>query len=238
MQAGRERVCQLCVVGKLRRSSHPSRMPQPMRVLHRVHIDLSDLPHRGYFGTVIDEATRFATVELLPRKSDAAAAVRRALTWCETQTDLCVQRVRRDRGGEYMGCELQRFYEERGIQREPTPGYSPECNGIADRHNLTLLDIARSMLADSRDERLGLAPLGERFAGHAVMYANDLHNATPASGAQKVRPPFDGFLGREVTLGGFRRFGCRVWVHQPGKPFVTPQKKVCTPCSARRVLGL
>jgi hypothetical protein len=59
-----------------------------------------------------------------------------------------------------------------GIQQEPTPGYSPECNGIAERHNLSLLDIARPMLADSGDERLGLAPLGERFAGHAVMYAN------------------------------------------------------------------
>jgi hypothetical protein len=54
--------------------------------------------------------------------------------------------------------------------------------------------------------------------------ANDLHNATPASGAQKGRSPFDGFLGREVTLGVFRCFGCRVWVHQPGKPFVTRRK--------------
>jgi hypothetical protein len=52
------------------------------------------------------------------------------------------------------------------------------------------------------------------------MYANDLHNAMPASGAQVGRTPSEGFLGRAVALDVFRRFGCRVWVHTPGKPFV------------------
>jgi hypothetical protein len=42
-----------------------------------------------------------------------------------------------------MRDDLLRFYEELGIQQEPRPGISPESNGIAERHNLTLLDIAR-----------------------------------------------------------------------------------------------
>jgi hypothetical protein len=84
--------------------------------------------------------------------------------------------------------------------------------------------MARPMLADSGDERLGLAPLGKRFAGDAILYANDLHNATPASGALVGSTPFEGCLGRGVTLGAFRRFGCQVWVHKPGKPFLHRQK--------------
>jgi hypothetical protein len=60
-----------------------------------------------------------------------------------------------------MSGDLLRFYEERGVQPEPTPGYSPECTGNTERHNLALLDMARSMLADSGEERLGLSPLGE-----------------------------------------------------------------------------
>jgi hypothetical protein len=95
MQAGKER-CQPCGVGMMQRTSHPARVPQPVWVLHRVYIDLCDLSLGGYFGTMIDEATRYATVELLQRKGDEAAAVRRTLTWCETQTDL---RVRHDQGG-------------------------------------------------------------------------------------------------------------------------------------------
>jgi hypothetical protein len=83
-------------------------------------MDLCDLPHGGYFGTVIDEAMRFADVTLLARESDAPTAVRHSIMGYETQTDLWVQRVRHDRGGEYMGGELLCFYKERGIQREPT----------------------------------------------------------------------------------------------------------------------
>jgi hypothetical protein len=66
-------------------------------------MDLCDLSHGGYLGTVIDKAMRYASVELLPRKSDVAAAVHRTLTWCEAQTDVRVQRARYDRRGEYMG---------------------------------------------------------------------------------------------------------------------------------------
>jgi hypothetical protein len=90
--------------------------------------------------------------------------------------------------------------------------------------HLMLLDMSRPMLADSGDERLGLAPLRKRFAGDVILYANDLHNATPASGALVGSTLFKGRWVRGVTLGVFRRFGCRVWVHQPGKPFLHRQK--------------
>jgi hypothetical protein len=79
---------------------------------------------------VIDEATRFVDVTLLARKSDAPTAVRQSIMWYETQTDLQVQRVRHDRGGEYMGGELLCFYKQRGIQREPTPGYSLSATAL------------------------------------------------------------------------------------------------------------
>jgi hypothetical protein len=115
-----------------------------------------------------------------------------------------------------MSGEMKTFCAERGIQQEPTAGYTPEANGLAGRHNLTLLDIALPMLADSGDPQHGLPPLGPQYAGAAVIYANDLHNTTPAPSALVVRTPHEGFLHCTVGLGAFRRFGCRVWVHSPG----------------------
>jgi hypothetical protein len=50
-----------------------------------------------------------------------------------------------------MGGSLRQFYDERGVQMEPTSAYAPEANGIAERHILRLLDMARPMLVDSRD---------------------------------------------------------------------------------------
>jgi hypothetical protein len=91
---------------------------------------------------------------------------------------------------------------------------------IAERHNLTLLDMARPVLVNSGNEGHELAPLGERFAPYAVLDAKDLQNATPALGSMVRQPPYEGFLASNPILRAFRHFGCLVWVHQPGKPFV------------------
>jgi hypothetical protein len=97
-------------------------------------------------------------------------------------------------------------------------------NGLAERHQLTMQDVALPSLADSADERHGLKPLGDRFAGYALVYANDLYNTMPVSGATVGRTPNEGQLGRHAMLGVFRCFGCRCWVHTPGKPFVHRRK--------------
>jgi hypothetical protein len=115
-----------------------------------------------------------------------------------------------------MSGQLQTFFVERGIQQEPTAGYTLEANRLVERHNLTLLDIALPMLADSGDPQRGLPPLGSQYAGAAVIYANDLHNAAPAPSALVGRTPHKGFLPRTVGLSAFRRFGCRVWEHSQG----------------------
>jgi hypothetical protein len=173
---------------------------------------------------------RHARVDLLQRKSDAAATIRIAIEWCETQTDLRVQRVRHyglgGGGGPppNMGASLLAFYRESGIQQEPTAGYSPESKRIAEGHNLTLLDMALPMFADSRDERSGLPRLDERYAGHAIFYVNNLLHATPASGVMVGRTP-EAFFAREVAWGVFRRVGCHVWIHQREKPLVCHGKR-------------
>jgi hypothetical protein len=61
-------------------------------------MDLCDLPN-GYAATVIDEATRYSCIAFLQRKN-TAVEVQHFLTWCETHTDLRVQRVRLIRGGQ------------------------------------------------------------------------------------------------------------------------------------------
>jgi transposase InsO family protein len=137
MQARRLQASEPCALGKMRRVPHPPRPAQKIGVLSRMHADLCQLGQGCYLSTFIDEATRHALIGVQRTKSDTAANVRRWVAWSETQTGQRVQRVRHDRGGQYMNSSLQRFYSERGIQMEPTVGYTPEANGIAERHNLT-----------------------------------------------------------------------------------------------------
>jgi hypothetical protein len=62
-------------------------------------------------------------------------------------------------------------------------------NGLAERHQLTMQDVVMQSLADSADERHGFKPLSDLFVGYALVYANDLHNAIPASRARVGRTP-------------------------------------------------
>jgi hypothetical protein len=216
MQARWRQACEPCAMGKMRRVPHPTRAPQTIGLLHRMHADLCQLKPGCYLSTVIDEASRYAIIGVQRCKSETAVNVRRWVAWAETQTGQRVQRIRHDRGREYVNSSLLGFYGERGIQMEPTAGYTPEANGLAERHNLRLMDMILPMLTDSADPVFGLPPLSGRYAAEAAIYANDLHNAMPAGGAAVGRTPQEGFLGRAVSLSTFHRFGSGVWVHRQG----------------------
>jgi hypothetical protein len=63
--------------------------------------------------------------------------------------------------------------------------------------------------------------------GTVVLFANDLHNATPALGTLVGRTTSDGFAWSSAALGLIGRFGVpmfRVWVHNPGSPQKYRQK--------------
>jgi hypothetical protein len=51
----------------------------------------------------------------------------------------------------------------------------------------------------------------------------DFHSGKSKYGLH-CRRTYEGLLGRQVTLGVFRRVGCRCWVHTPGKPFAHRHK--------------
>lgn len=58
--------------------------------------------------------------------------------------------LRSDRGGEYTGKQVETFLKSKGIEVEYTAGYSPFQNGVAERKNRTLVEMARCMLFDAK----------------------------------------------------------------------------------------
>ena len=64
----------------------------------------------------------------------------------ENQSGLHIKVLRTNRGGEYISKEFLRFCRENGIHKQFTTRYTPQQNGVADRKNGTIMDMARSML--------------------------------------------------------------------------------------------
>ena len=64
----------------------------------------------------------------------------------EKESGYFLKSIRSDRGGEFTSKKFEAFCEEQGIRHSLTTPYSPQQNGVAERKNRTILNMARSML--------------------------------------------------------------------------------------------
>ncbi|GJS55197.1 putative ribonuclease H-like domain-containing protein, partial [Tanacetum coccineum] len=68
----------------------------------------------------------------------------------ENLKDLKVKIIRCDNGGEFRNKEMDDFCSRKGIKREFSNARTPQQNGVAERRNRTLIEAARTMLADAK----------------------------------------------------------------------------------------
>lgn len=205
----RDSPCEPCLAGRLTRSPHPASLSPVPRRLHRLHADLQG-PFRVpascgalYVLCVVDALTGYGETALLRLKSDAPSATRRIILLLETQAGVPVQRLRTDRGGEFV--KLAEFFAEKGIVHELTAPYSSVQNGIAERYNRTLMDRARSLLA--------AAGLPASYWGEAVTHANAILNVVHRTTADVS--PMEAMTGVKPDLRHLHVFGSIAWVHTP-----------------------
>ena len=57
-----------------------------------------------------------------------------------------IKSIRSDGGGEYVKRDFQNFYESEGIQMENSVPYTPQQNGVAERKNRSLKEMATCLL--------------------------------------------------------------------------------------------
>ncbi|GJV48056.1 ribonuclease H-like domain-containing protein [Tanacetum coccineum] len=67
----------------------------------------------------------------------------------ENQLNHNVKIIRCDNGTEFKNHAMNEFYAKKGIKREFSVARTPQQNGVAERKNRTLIEAARTMLADS-----------------------------------------------------------------------------------------
>ncbi|KAK4397577.1 Retrovirus-related Pol polyprotein from transposon TNT 1-94 [Sesamum angolense] len=90
----------------------------------------------------------------------------------ENQTGRKIKSVRSDRGGEYLSNEFIDYLKENGILFQWTLPGMPQLNGVAERRNLTLLDMVQSMMS--------FIELPPSFWGYTLEIATKLLNMAPS----------------------------------------------------------
>nr|GEY79654.1 hypothetical protein [Tanacetum cinerariifolium] len=85
-----------------------------------------------------------------PTSDETSSILRNFITKIENLKDLKVKIIRCDNGGEFKNQEMNEFCTKKGIKREFSNARTSQQNRIAERRNRTLIEAARTMLADAK----------------------------------------------------------------------------------------
>nr|GEY84397.1 retrovirus-related Pol polyprotein from transposon TNT 1-94 [Tanacetum cinerariifolium] len=121
----------------------------------------------------------------------------------KNQFSLKVKVIRSDNGTGFKNYDLNQFCGMKGIKREFSVPRTSQQNGIAERKNKTLIEAARTMLANS------LLPIS--FWDEAVNTACYVHNRVLVTKPQN-KTPYELLHGKTPSIGFMRPFGCPVTI--------------------------
>jgi hypothetical protein len=117
----------------------------------------------------------------------------------ENSTGNTIKVLRSDRGGEFLAGAFQSVCEQAGIRHHFTAPYTPQQNGVVERKNRTVMEMARALLKSMNIPGV--------FWAEAVRHAVYLLNRLPTK-PMGDRTPYEAINGRKPHLGHLRMFGC------------------------------
>lgn len=204
-----KRQCEPCVAGKMCRKAHPKLTGiRTSRIMELWHLDLigpikpSSRGGKKYILTIVDDYSRVIFLELLKEKGEVAEKLKELIILKENQSELKLKAIRSDNGREFVGKNLQDWLKNKGIKHEFSPARTPQCNGVVERANKTIIEMTRTMIADSK------IPLD--FWGEAASTAAHIRNRSKSTAHGKT--PYEMWNERRPNIKYMRRFGCMAYL--------------------------
>ncbi|GJS03890.1 putative ribonuclease H-like domain-containing protein [Tanacetum coccineum] len=121
----------------------------------------------------------------------------------ENLIDLKVKVIRCDNGTEFKNRVMVQLCEMKDIKREFSVARTPQQNRVAERKKRTLIEAARTMLADLKF----LTTFWAEVVNTACYVQNKVLVIKPHN-----KTPYELFLGRKTALSFMRPFGCPVTI--------------------------
>ncbi|GKA45790.1 putative ribonuclease H-like domain-containing protein, partial [Tanacetum coccineum] len=202
--------CVACQKGKQHKASCKAKLVNSIsKPLHMLYMDLfgptnfKSLMKKSYCLVVTDDFSKFSWVFFLATKDETSEILKTFITEIENQLDHKVKVIRSDNGTEFKNNVMNQFCEIKGIKREFGIIRTPHQNSVAERRNRTLIEAARTMLADSK--------FPTTFWAEAVNTACYVLNKVLV-----VKPhnkiPYELIRGRTSLIDFMKPFGCPVTI--------------------------
>ncbi|GJY77636.1 ribonuclease H-like domain-containing protein [Tanacetum coccineum] len=205
-----DHTCVACHKGKQHRASCKAKLERLItEPLHTLHMDLfgptsvKSINHASYCLVITDDCTRFSWVFFLASKDETSGILQTFIRQIENQLSHRVKIIRSDNGTEFKNRDMLEFCGNKGIKQEYSNARTPQQNGVAERMNRTLIEAARTMLADSL--------LPTTFWAEAVSTACYIFNRVRVTKPQN-KTPYELLFGHKPIISYIRPFGCHVTI--------------------------
>ena len=149
----KDRLYCACQAGKQVGGSHPVKnIMTTRRPLELLHMDLfgpnsyKSLGGNSFGLVIVDDFSRFTWVFFLDDKSQVQKIFKNFARKAQNQFEVKIKKVRSDNETEFKNTNVDIFLDEEGISHEFSATYTPQQNGVVERKNRTLSEMARTML--------------------------------------------------------------------------------------------
>ena len=85
---------------------------------------------KSYCLVVTDDFSRFTWVFFLRTKDETSEILRSFITTIENQSSSKVKIIRCDNGPEFKNSDMNRFCEDKGVERQFSAPRTPQQNGV------------------------------------------------------------------------------------------------------------
>jgi transposase InsO family protein len=181
------------------------------RLLEMLHMNLFgpvayiSIGGNKYDLIIVDDYSRFTWVFFLQDKSETQEVLKKFLRMAQNEFDAKVNKIRSDNGTKFKTTQVEDFLDEEGIKHEFLAPYTPQQNGVAERKNRTLIEMARTMLDEYKTS--------DRFWMEAI---NTVCHATNHLYLHKLlkKTSYELLTGNKPNVSYFRVFRSRCYILQ------------------------
>ncbi|WVZ70513.1 hypothetical protein U9M48_019174 [Paspalum notatum var. saurae] len=102
---------------------------------------------------VVDDFLRFSWLFFMEFKDEAFGFVWDLVLRLRNESHKAMRAIRSDNGGEFRNSHFKNFCRDLGLEHQFSSPYTPPQNGVVERKNRTLVEMARTMLDEHRTLR-------------------------------------------------------------------------------------
>jgi transposase InsO family protein len=207
---GLGRYSSACQAGKQAGTHHPPKNIMIIDMsLELLHMDLFgpiayiSIGRSKYCLVIVDDYSRFTCLFFLQEKSQTQETLKGFLRRAQNEFGLRIKKIRSDNGTKFKNSQIEGFLEDEGIKHEFSSPYTHQQNGVVERKNRTLLDMAMTMLDEYKTP--------DRFWAEAINTACYSINRLYIHRILK-KTSYELLTGKNPNVSYFRVFGSKCFI--------------------------